>query len=257
MKRRDLRWIVVAFAIAAFSSPRPEFDVAAIREVPHSKGKFKIREPNLDLAGNRFTLTTSLRGLIEVAWDVREIQVSGPAWLDSNAFQIVAGAPSDTTNEQVRLMCQSLLVDRFGMKFHREKRQELAYALVPAKGGPRLITSVVNEARSTIKSKPGRIASPGGSMMWLAEALSRTLGRPVVDKTGVTGNFRILLSWTADGVDPKSAKFGKAAKSAGANDSPPSLFTAIQEQLGLRLESQRALVDVLVVDHINRSPTEN
>ncbi len=123
--------------MTAFSAPRPEFDVAAIREVPHSKGKFKIREPNLDLAGNRFTLTASLRGLIEVAYDVRELQVSGPAWLDSNAFQIVAGASSDTTNEQVRLMCQSLLAERFGMEFHREKRRELIYALVPAKGGPK------------------------------------------------------------------------------------------------------------------------
>ncbi len=125
------------------------------------------------------------------------------------------------------------------------------------RAAPKLTTSVVNESKAAIKSKPGRIASPGASMMWLAEALSRSLGRPVVDKTGVAGNFRIALSWTADGVDPKNAKFGKAAKSSGANDSPPSLFTAIQEQLGLRLESQRSLVDVLVVDHIDRTPTEN
>src|SRR5205823_345644 len=105
-----LGWFPIAFAVTAVAQtaphPRLEFDLAAIREVPHSKGKFKIQAPELALAGTTFNFAWSLRGLIGTAWNLRESQVSGPASLDANAFRIEAKAPADTTDAQLRLMCQ-------------------------------------------------------------------------------------------------------------------------------------------------------
>ncbi len=249
--------LLIACAVTALSQaalpPRLEFDVAAIREVPHSKGKFKIQEPELSLAGSRFSLAGSLRTLIETAWNLRQSQISGPAWLDANAFRIDAQATPGATDEQLRLMCQYLLRDRFGLTFHLERRQQPAYLLVRGKAGPTLTASTATGA-SIIKSKPGRIASASASMPGLADALSRQLGRPVLDETELSGEFRIVLNWTPIGQDAPSAKVRKAQKS---QKDFPSLFTAIQEQLGLRLESQRAVVDTLIVDHINRTPTDN
>ena len=206
--------------------------------------------------GNRFTLTTSLRGIIRTAYSLTDQEISGPAWLDANAFQITASAPPDSTDEQLRLMCQSLLRERFRLAFHHTQQQQSVFALVAAKGGPKL---KVGESIGgmKIKSKPGRIASPGASMVWLADALSRPLGRRVLDKTGLAGNFRIQLNFSLPGGDAQSAYMEKPQgkdKTRAENDTPPSLFTAIQEQLGLRLEAQKGMVDLLVVDHIERKP---
>ena len=242
--------------------PRLEFDVASIREVLHNKGKYRVEEPGLDLSGDRFTLQTSLKGIIAAAYGMKDHQISGPAWLDANAFQILAKAPPDTTEEQVRLMCQALLADRFKLSFHRTQRTMPVYALVPAKGGPKLSGNgdPASGAQAKIKSKPGRIASPRASMVWLADALARPLGRPVLDKTGIDGKFRIVLDWTPGDGEAQNGKPDKP-KAAGRTGSgktfAPSIFTALQEQLGLRLEPQKGMVDVLVIDHIEREPTEN
>jgi uncharacterized protein (TIGR03435 family) len=142
-------------------------------------------------------------------------------------------------------MLQALLADRFKLAAHAEKREMPMFALVIAKGGPRLITT---NAIGALSGGRGRISITGGddALAVLAFELSWRLGRPVIDRTGLNGRYELTLNWTEDDVP------SPAANTSGA----PSLFTAIQEQLGLKLEATRGPVQVLVIDHAER-PSEN
>ncbi len=257
--------LVAAGLLAA--QPAPEFEVASIRQVPHSKARFRVGEPSLDLVGGRLTTQDSLKGLIEVALDVRGHQIAGPPWLDADTFLVEAKAPSETGTDQTRLMCLALLRERFHLTFHREQRLLSVDALLPAKGGPKLRSAAdadnsaaAAKAANKNKSKPGRIISSRATMTWLTDALARQLGRPVVDNTGISGEYRILLDWTpgaGEVVSDKPAKTKPGDSTAKKKESAPSIFTAIQEQLGLRLVARKALADVVVIDHVDRTPTEN
>jgi uncharacterized protein (TIGR03435 family) len=143
-------------------------------------------------------------------------------------------------------MLQALLADRFGLKVHEETRILPVYALVLAKGGPKFQPSQING--TTIMNSNGQISVAGSdhTVALLAEQLGKMLGRVVVDKTGLDGRFELTLKWTPDDFD---------SRGVGSADGP-SLFTAIQEQLGLRLESQKAPVSVLVIDRI-QMPSPN
>ena len=145
-------------------------------------------------------------------------------------------------------MLQALLADRFGLKVHQETRQLPIYALVVAKGGPRFQPSKING--TTVSNGHAQITVTGSdhTVALLAEQLSRTLGRVVVDKTGLDGRYELSLKWT-----PDDAPGGAGTAPA---DTGPSIFTAIQEQLGLKLESQKGPVPILVVDHIDL-PSQN
>lgn len=246
--------------VSAFAQS-PAFDVASIREVPNSKGRGAVGQPVFEFAAGRFSLQASLMGIIEVAYDVRAHQVSGPSWLDSNAFLILARADPDATQDQLRAMCRSLLAERFGLTLHGDRKEMPVFAIVKVSSGPKLIpveTAAGGDLSLKMKAKPGRIVSTGASLDWLAEALNHPLGRPVLNKTGIEGKFRIVLDWTPDGGEAEAAKAGKpAAKTKAGKESEPTIFTAIQEQLGLKLESQKGMVDVLVIDHAEKHPTEN
>jgi uncharacterized protein (TIGR03435 family) len=158
-------------------------------------------------------------------------------------------------------MFQSFLRDRFQLKVHREPKELPVLALVVAKGGPKLQQARAGDTYPDgIKGPDGKPAGHAGMMMWgpgrltgqgipvanLVPPLTQQLGRIVQDKTGLTGMYDIELHWTADDAAPDSRS---------ASDSPgPSIFTAMQEQLGLKLESQKAPVEVLLIDHVEQPP---
>lgn len=244
----------------------PAFDVAAIREnqSDHTARSHIISSPN----DGRFTaINVPLKMLIQFAFGIPESRIlDEPGWINSTKFNIDAKADSSiddqmrvlSSNEgkaQKRLMLQALLADRFQLRVHTEARDLPMYVLVVAKSGPKFLELKANG--TTIDGGNGRIQVQGGenTVALFAEQLANSLGRPVVDQTGIQGRYNIALQWASD--DGAATKLGGTQVGTAAVDLPgPSIFTAIQEQLGLKLESRKGLVQVLIIDHIDK-PSEN
>ena len=247
-------------APAPSAAPAPVFDVAAIHlhiPAPHEHNSIWSSP-----ADGRFRAENiSVIDLIHWAYEMPETRIlDAPGWASTTYFNIDAKADpsidqqlhnltSDAGRKQKEEMVQALLADRFGLVTHFETRELPIYVLVVAKGGPKL--GAVQETGSWVNTGNGRIeVQMQNSIAMLAEELSKVAGRDVVDKTGVTGRYHLKLQWTPD--DAAAPSSGNGA----ASDSGPSLFTAIEEQLGLKLESAKGPVEVLVVDHIEM-PSEN
>ena len=195
---------------------------------------------------------STLHGLLLNAFEVRsESQITGyPGWVNSEHFDIEAKMDADTVaafkklkgpeeDEQWHAFMQQILNERFGMKFHIEKRELPVYNLVVAKGGLKLKESAKDENGSSSMG-PGKYTAHRMEVGNLAFSLSGTVGRVIIDKTGITGHYDADLNWARDS-DPESG---------------PSIFTALQEQAGLKLEPGKALHEVIVIDHLDR-PSEN
>jgi uncharacterized protein (TIGR03435 family) len=231
--------IAVLLGVRAFSQPRLEFEVAAIkRSDPSHVGAQTYFAP-----GGKFAaLTAPLKSLVCFAYQLREHQVAGgPGWFDTEPFDITAKGDEHASYDQLRTMVQTLLADRFQLKFHREMREQPIYTMVVAKNGPKF-NEVKAAGRGVGIGGRGQLKANGADMATFASALAGKLGRSVVDRTGLKGFYDFLLTWTPD--------------EAQAESPGPSLFTAIQEQLGLRLEAAKGPVEILVVDRAER-PSEN
>lgn len=196
----------------------------------------------------------SLKRLIGMAYGVpdgRDYLFSGPEWLNSTHFDVNATFSPDSTNEEMRLMLQQLLDERFHLKFHRETKEFTAYALVVAKGGSKLHASMTQGGAYRFRAQGGQAIGSQVTMGQFADRLSRPdfqLDRPVVDFTGLQGTFDLKLDWRPE-----------ATQTEQLTDvsSNPSLFEALQEELGLALERRRIPLEVFVVDHVNSVPAGN
>ena len=234
-------------------APRTEFEVATVRQSPPPPGD--LIDINLGtLRNGRLTFANaSLSDCLKFAWQiVSDDQISGPDWIKSKAvrFDIVAQAPPDTPRDQLSLMLQALLADRLKLVLHHERKTLHFLALVVGRNGPKLSkASDANSSGGNIAAR-GRITANHMSMQGLATLLSRFERQTVVDMTGLQGEFAFHLEWM-----PEPSYGGPAA--ATDNPSGPSFFTAVEEQLGLKLESRKAPLDVLVVDHAEKVPAEN
>ena len=202
-----------------------------------------------------------MKMLLQFAFGFPETRIfGGPDWLGSIKFDIDAKADSsvdaqlralsgdDARLEKQKMVC-ALLADRFKLIYHMDTRELPIFNLVQAKGGSKLQPS--KSSGMTVDSWNNKIDVRGGdnTVALLTDELSKRLGRVVVDKTGIQGRYDIVLNWTPDDeVAPGSNGGGGLS---GAPDSGPSIFTAIQEQLGLKLESQKGPVQVLVIDRID------
>jgi bla regulator protein BlaR1 len=264
----------------------PEFEVASIKPTkPGAQGFFIRMQP-----GGRFTATgITTKFLLEQAYDIKDSQILGaPTWFDSDRFDIDAkpdeatGAafdklPPDQRRPLVNSMLKALLADRFKLAVTHETKELPVYALVVAKGGPKFHESTYKPPEKlpdTPPPPPGRGGPPRQGIMMngrgeltvtyiglpmFADVLSRVVSRIVVDKTGLTGKYDFTLKYTPDEAQgpmmPGSPKPG--GDSAPPPDSTgPSIFTALQEQLGLKLESQKAPTDVVLIQHVEK-PSEN
>jgi uncharacterized protein (TIGR03435 family) len=241
------------------SSALPGFDVAVIRPNPgDTTGHSHIWSSASD--GNFKAQNVTAMELIRYAFGMPETRITGgPAWMRSAKWDMEAksdaatdarlrGLDSAPAREQKQRMLQSLLTGRFGLRVHQETRELPIYALVVAKGGPRFQPSKMDG--TTINNGNAYITVTGSdhTVALLAEQLSRSLGRIVVDQTGLDGRYELSLKWTPDDA---AAGTGMAPADTG-----PSIFTAIQEQLGLKLESRRGPVPILVIDHLDL-PSQN
>jgi len=269
--------VVVMPAGSQTPAQKPSFEVVSIKQyIFPSDAAFmgysavgSCNRVTPAISGNRFTLSrVSLCGLISTAYDLPDYRISADSndWIKkqdpSLVYEVHANAPDAAgplTPENAREMLQQLLADRFQLKVHSEMKQLSVYALVVGKNGPNLtlrdkgpcstanpnaaltFSMSINAAAGVIKPG-GELASckPQMTMARLAQSLTRYTDRPVVDHTGLEGGHVFELRWGSD----------------NDSDPSPSLFTAIQEQLGLRLEATKDTVEVLVIDSVQR-PTEN
>jgi len=224
-----------------------EFEVATIKPAPpQSEGRTQIRMSSDTDTGKLLYSNVNLKELIAKAYKVQKYLINGPEWMETGRFDVVAKFPPHSADDQVPLMLQALLADRFKLTLHRETKVLPFYALTVAGNGPKFKTT---ESSSGIKINSNRTQQhvvATVSMEDFAEFLSGQAGRPVLDKTGLKGAYEMTLDWT-----PDSAPAGNDAAAL------PSLFTALQEQLGLKLAAAKGPVETLVLDHAARTPTEN
>jgi uncharacterized protein (TIGR03435 family) len=238
--------VCVSFGAAGQSvAAAPAFEVASVKliqKVRNAEG-WSFSDVKIAGPGRLVATNASLDECIRWAYEVKEYQVSGPPWLNSDTvtYNIEAKAPPETPAKQIRLMLQTLLAERFKLALHRESRMLSVYNLVVAKNGHKL-QEAAPEGRAGLFSDSSltsvNVSSQRASMAGLANKLSLDVGRPVFDRTEIKGFFRISLEWAREG--------------DGA-----SVFTAVQEQLGLKLEGAKAPIEVLVNDHAQRIPAEN
>jgi len=209
--------------------------------------------------GGRFeAVNVTVKAMITMAYRIRDFQLSGgPGWLDSAAYDITAKAEGDLGPDKTRLAMRALLADRFKLTLHSEQKELPLYALVVGKNGPK-IQEAKREARSDdggFRWGQGRISGQMVSLSDLADILSGVLKRPVADKTELKGLFDLKLNWTPDGYRPREGGSPNPNEPRPDPDGP-TIFTAIQEQLGLRLESRKGPVEILVIDRVEK-PAEN
>jgi len=255
---KDTAWAIPAPPAAMAADAPTTFDVASIKlSNPDAQGKLFTMKGRQVL-----TINTSAVDLITFAYGVHSRQIVGAQpWMSSERYDVSA-TPTATgvpTERQLRAMLQSLLADRFKLTFRRETRELPAYVITVAPGGPKNLT------RNTTNPDglPGMIFRGLGNLPvsnatfaeFAGVMQTAVLDRPVVDRTGLPGKYDFTLNWTAD--DSQFAQMGvRVPPPSGAPDAPPGLFTAIQEQLGLRLESTNAPVGALIIERVEK-PSEN
>jgi uncharacterized protein (TIGR03435 family) len=198
-----------------------------------------------------------LKILILMAYRVGNSSLFGPDWLETVKVDVVAKLPASAADVSAqdrdriwRPMLQTLLAERFKLKVHQEERRIPGYALVVAPGGLKM-RRVDTPTRGAVTA--GSITGESTTIAQIVASASGATGRPVRDMTGLSGNYEVNLTWTPE--DKLLA--GADSASAEPGERPPSIFTALQEQLGLRLERREFPMQVVVVDHVERVPTEN
>ena len=289
----------------------PQFEVASIKPAPPIEpqkivgGKMHI---GMSIDAARVDIgNLSIADLIRIAYSVKPHQVSGPDWLGGQRFDIVATIPEGVPSSRVPEMLQSLLADRFKLTLHRENKEQNIYALVEGKGGSKLKEAAADagpgageSGGNAISMKPNgdgkgmtisggqmgqaKVAMMEGGMMRMefpkmpmamfADTLTRFVDRPVVDATGMKGNYQVALELSMDemrnvaraaasaagmmmpGGPGGGADASKGPADAASTPSGGSIFHAVQ-QMGLKLEARKAPVEVIVIDHVEKTPTAN
>lgn len=238
--------VIVALSIEA----QPSFEAASVRPAnPASRGvSLEI------LPGGRLNaVNVSLRDLLKKAYRIRDFQIEQPpSWFDSQRFDVSATS-NGASERQVEMMLQSLLGDRFKLQLRRESRELQAYVLTIAKNGPKLKEAAPSDEPGSVRIRGfGKLTGIRATVGQLAAALSDVrlngnamLDRPAIDHTGLTGVYDFSLEWTPE-----------MGASDSADRTGPSVFTAVQEQLGLKLEKQKVAVEIFIIEHVEK-PSEN
>jgi uncharacterized protein (TIGR03435 family) len=247
-------------SIPAFSQPQtapPSFEAADVKVNKSGEARMAVDF----LPGGKFSMrNVPMKVMIMMAYHVRpEALAGGPGWLDSDRFDVVAKALQTTSPEEIRLMLRTLLAERFKLAIHTDQKIMPAYALVLGKAGPKLQPSeaalLMDRRCGPGEGAPGQkhVACQHITMAMLADELQeiapRDIDMPVVNQTGLPGAYNFKLDWT-----PAVRAAAGASPDAPAG---PTLFDAVEEQLGLKLESKKLPLPVIVIDRVERAPVEN
>jgi uncharacterized protein (TIGR03435 family) len=252
--------LVAGGAAAQTPDAPPAFEVASVK-VSQTTGRDGGGRGLLGGRGGRGSIQVSpgsltmrnvtLKNAIRWAYHVSEFQVSGPDWIDSARYNIVAHASAPANEEQLQLMLQTLLADRFKLVLHRHSKEFQVYVLSPGKNGPKFQEST-SLGEGSIEAQADRMSvvvqrTPLSQMI---DMLTPVLGAPVLDMTGLKGKYDITVNLAGYMADMQST--------GGAPADPLSIVkAALEQQLGLKLESRKTPLDVLVVDSAEKTPTEN
>jgi bla regulator protein BlaR1 len=248
------------------------FEVASIKPAnPDAPGS----SINFRPGGGLNMTNVPLRAMITFAYDVRDFQISGgPGWVGTERFDVMARpdrAAADgledlakmtddqrkTVRDQIAERLRALLADRFQLVVHKEVKEQPIYALILAKNGLKLQENKEPGPRQGMSMNRGRLQGMAAPMEMLGQVLSNTMGRPVLDKTGLTGKYDFVLEWTPEpGADARAQGFGDGITAPAPAPGGPTIFTALQEQLGLRLDAQKGPVQIIVIDRVEK-PSKN
>jgi uncharacterized protein (TIGR03435 family) len=234
----------------------PKFDVVTVKPSdPSRPGKlFTIRGRQI------MTINTTMNDMVTFAYSLQVKQIVGaPDWFATEKFDLdgvpdIEGRPDA---QQFRMLIQSALTQRFKFTFHKDKKELSVYALTVAKGGPKMTVTIhqPNDPRNFLFRGLGQLMVTNSTMKDFCDGMQgAVMDRPVVDQTGLTERYDFNLNWTPD--DSQFASFGPRPPAKDDPNAPPSLYTAIQEQLGLKLEPTKAMTDVFVIDHVEK-PSAN
>jgi uncharacterized protein (TIGR03435 family) len=312
-----LALLLAGAVLAQTTADKLTFEVASVKPAaPPTPGQFMVGMrggPGTPDPGQVTFTNVTQRMLLARAYGVQDYQISGPGWLESERYDIVAKVPKGATKEQFQVMIQNLLAERFKLTLHRETKDLPQYTLVVAKNGPKL-KEAPPPAADVAAAKDGagpadggpppgpgpgsgpprlklgkdgmpilppgmgrrgvmvlfingraRMIGTGQPISQLAGTLALQLGRPVTDKTGLTGTYDFTLDFDPEGsmggrgmMPPPPLGGGGDAPGANPPESEAaSLFTALQEQLGLKLEQKKGPLDLLVIDHSEKTPVDN
>ncbi len=235
--------VVTAGAFVQDAASLPRFEVASIKLSTSNDSGSRNDFGGANVVFRNYVLSGILQNAFMVDW----LALEAPAWLYDERFDITAKVPDEKASlDQRRQMLQALLIDRFGLVFHHETKTRAGFALVVAKNGPK-IQPVPDVGSHNNDNRPGKIQRQRTTIGDFASALSYLLRQPVVNQTNMEGRYNVVLTYTPErGPDlPPDANDG------------PSIFTALEEQLGLKLEPRKVPVDIFVVDHCEKMPTEN
>jgi uncharacterized protein (TIGR03435 family) len=250
MKFPAIFGMAVLLAANVLAAEGPVFDAASIHiAAPGEAGPGDIPR-NMDSSPGHFAMrNVPLRYCLEWAWDLKDYEIAGPDWIQSeNRYDIVATAPGLPTEDQMRLMLRNLLIERFQMKIHRETRNLDVYVLLPGKGELKVKEAAADEQTSLAA------AEPRGSVKFIKQPISRftflltrRLDKPTLDETGLKGMYDFTIDLSGLGYNGNPPQ----------DTSAPSVFTTVQQNLGLRLEAAKRPIEILVVDRAGKVPTAN
>lgn len=258
---RFARWRVAGLAIGLFHLPQipaqaqtattPAIEVSTVKRSDYPGRLIGLPGPTLTTRG------TTLKDMILWSYSLHPSQVlGGPGWVDTDKYDVVAKPEGGglLDGEQIKAMLRTLMADRFQLKLRHETKELPVYALTIGKNGPKMKARTEGDGGAAFTLLIGGPRWPvrNAPMAQMVSVLQMVvLDRPVLDKTGLTGKFDFDLVWT-----PDETQFGGKGSSMPADPNAPNIFTAFQEQLGLKLEPQKAPVDVLVIDGVER-PSQN
>jgi len=239
---------------------QPGFEVATIKPAkPTPDGK------NFDFEGRHLTaVDIDVNDLISLAYGLHTRQIVGaPEWFSSDLFDIdgIPDVPGEPNEKQMGILFQKLLAERFALKFHHEQRELSVFALTVDKGGPKMTLSAArkDDADDDFNfTRPGNLTVRNMTMSDFAQWIqASTTDRPMIDRTGLGGRYDFKLKWTPD--ESQFAQFrssGEAVRKRNNPNGPPPLDVAIRQQIGLRIDAVKAMVDVIVIDHVEH-PSPN
>lgn len=284
LRGRRLRAASLAAALAAgltaWAQDTPDsrlrFEVASLKDHPGPGGAVPVMRggPGTDDPGHLYYTNVPLLSILGTAFQVKLNRLKGPVWIRTERYDITANLPPETTSRQLAVMLRNLLMERMGMTAHREAKEEPVYELLLDQDGPKLkpaepadasaLSAGFRVGRDGFPEIPAgrnqivRLAQPAGTRMAgrmqtmgdLAVALEGIAGRPVVDKTGLTEKYDFKLAYS---MGLSAASPGAAPPSA---DSAPNIFDAVRQYLGLKLQPGRGTIEYVIIDSVNKIPSE-